>query len=111
MITVRNATPDDPSAAAAVHISAWQVTYAHVFPKAYLSGFKLDAWTASHLSNINNSPPRLFLIAVDELAGVVGSCTPARHGWGGRRRTTQRSARCTPSTCIQTIGTRAPAEL
>jgi ribosomal protein S18 acetylase RimI-like enzyme len=82
MITVRDATPDDAPAAAAVHIAAWQVTYAHVFPKAYLSGFKLDAWTTGHLTNINNSPPRLSLVAVDEQIGVVGFLHggPARVG-------------------------------
>jgi ribosomal protein S18 acetylase RimI-like enzyme len=82
MITVRDATPEDASTAAAVHIAAWQMTYAHVFPNAYLSGFKLDAWIANHLSNINNSPPRMSLVAIDEPGGVVGFLHggPARVG-------------------------------
>jgi L-amino acid N-acyltransferase YncA len=82
MITVRDATPEDAPAAAAVHIAAWQVAYSHVFPEAYLSGFQLDTWTANHLRNIHNSPPRHSLVAVGDPDQIVGfaHAGPARVG-------------------------------
>src|SRR5215475_7425165 len=64
MITVREAEPADARDSAAVHVSAWQAAYAHVFPAAYLSSLDHEAWTRRHHWMIDNNE-RVALVAVD----------------------------------------------
>lgn len=77
MITVRDATPADAAAEAAVHIATWQATYAHVFLADYLADLDHAGWTEGHRRQIDNSPPRITLVAVDAESGEIVGFTHA----------------------------------
>jgi RimJ/RimL family protein N-acetyltransferase len=73
-VVVREASADDGSAIARVHIHAWQVAYAHIFPSEALDGLSsgLDRRAAFRRETIDAGHARTYTLVCQDGDRIVG---------------------------------------
>ncbi|HET9514964.1 MAG TPA: GNAT family N-acetyltransferase, partial [Gemmatimonadales bacterium] len=75
-LSIRQATPADAAAIAAVEITTWQTAYRHLMPDAFLDGFSVEEQTANWSRSLvkhQNGRRKRTVVAVceDEVAGFA----------------------------------------
>ena len=77
---LRDATPADAAAIAALHVASWRVAYRHILPDAYLDGPAAAEADARWAANFKVAGPRDILMVADSDAGLLGLVAV----WAGR---------------------------
>lgn len=80
---IRDATPEDARAIAAVQVASWRTTYRGIMPDALLDGLSVERREATWRAMLDAPAARTFvLVAEDALTGIIGfvSAGPEREG-------------------------------
>jgi RimJ/RimL family protein N-acetyltransferase len=77
-VTVRDATPEDGRAIAAVRVETWRVAYAHIFPAEHLNAMSADEDAKWWRTLIADRPPRSRTVVAVAAGEVVGFASLGR---------------------------------
>ena len=72
MVELRDATPDDAKAIAAVHVASWQVAYRGLMPDAVLDGLSVDDRAHKWAERLAARAPRTQTVLVVQDGAVLG---------------------------------------
>jgi GNAT superfamily N-acetyltransferase len=83
-VTVRAATPADPTAMAALHVRAWRATYTGILPDSFLAGLKVEDREAMWRRSVTepDRAPAERTILVAEANGTLLGLAAAGHARG-----------------------------
>jgi ribosomal protein S18 acetylase RimI-like enzyme len=78
MLEIRQATIDDISALARVHVQSWHETYTGLMPQSVLDGITVEAREAQWIRTLSNERMRVFVAELDgAVVGFTSFCTRA----------------------------------
>jgi GNAT superfamily N-acetyltransferase len=83
MVEIRDATPADAEAIAAINAAGWRAAYRGIIEPDRLAGIPVAAWAREIARNLEALPPGAFSLVAEAEGVLAGSCfvtVPARDG-------------------------------